>query len=273
MSIRTQQHLRNSRGFVNRVALACLALLLSGTALPTLAQQSAPAQPTPHSRADLEARATLLEQEATSASSDAEKASKAAEAAMIRTRLRDGDFKAGDRIVVRVDSGVTAQADTFVVRGDQMVEFPGLPAMTLSGVLHSELSDYLTQQLSRYFRDPKVQAYPMVRVAILGPVGNPGFYSFPADVLLSDAIMNAGGPASTAKLDQTVVKRGTREVIDRRAVQRALVYGYTLSQMNVRDGDAIHIGGGGQRSWYNTLRAISIGLGLALTVYGVTQRF
>ncbi|HSJ64394.1 MAG TPA: SLBB domain-containing protein [Gemmatimonadaceae bacterium] len=256
---------------MNRFVFACLALLVSGLALPSLAQQPPP-QPTPHSRADLEARATLLEQESSSASSD-EKASKAAEAAMIRTRLRDGDFRAGDRIVVRVDSGVRAQADTFLVRGDQSVEFPGLPAIALTGVLHSELSDYLTQQLSRYFRDPKVQAYPMVRVAILGPVGNPGFYSFPADVLLSDAIMNAGGPATSAKLEQTVVKRGDREVIDRRAVQRALVYGYTLSQMNVRDGDAIHIGGGSQRSWYNTLRAVSIGLGLALTVYGITQRF
>jgi hypothetical protein len=43
--------------------------------------------------------------------------------------------------------------------------------------------------------------------------------------------------------------------------------------MNVRDGDAIYVGGGTQRSWTNTLRAISIGLGLALTVYGVTKQF
>ena len=266
------------RGSLQRLPIAGFVLaLLVGVALPLAGQQMVPPPPPvqagPESRADIEARATRLEQEAASASNDEERASKAAEAAMLRVRLRDGDLKTGDRIVVQIDSGVVAQPDTFLVRGDQMIDFPGLPAISLAGVLHSELSDYLTQQLSRYFRDPKVQAYPMLRVAVLGPVGRPGYYSFPADVLLSDVIMNAGGPSGTAKMEETVVKRGEREVIDKRAVQRALVYGYTLSQMNVRDGDAIYVGGGTQRSWTNTLRAISIGLGLALTVYGVTKQF
>jgi hypothetical protein len=269
------QYSRYSRPFAQRYSLVCLALLFSIAALPARAQQPPPepVAPAPESRADLETRATQLEREVASASSDEERESKAGEAAMLRTRLRDGDFRTGDRIVVKVDSGITAQADTFLVTGDRSVSFPGLPPIPLTGVLHSELSEYLTQQLARYFRDPKVEAYPMLRIAVLGPVGNPGFYSLRADVLLSDAIMNAGGPGSTADLNKTVVKRGEREVIDRRTVQRALVYGYTLSQMNVRDGDAIHVGGGTQRSWYTTLRAVSIGLGLALTVYGITQRF
>ena len=258
---------------MTRLLLVCSAFLsVVLAAVPAGAQD--PPVPTPvESRADLEARATRLEQEAASASTDADRSSKAAEAAMIRSRLRDGDFKTGDRIVVMVDSGAMSQPDTFQVRGEQLIDIPGLPAISLAGVLHSEISDYLTQQLSRFFRDPKVEAYPMLRIAVLGPVGSPGFYSIPGDVLLSDVIMRAGGPSSTAKLDETVVKRGEREVIDKRAVQRALVYGYTLSQMNVRDGDAIHVGGASQRNWTNTLRALSIGLGLALTVYGITKQF
>lgn len=154
-----------------------------------------------------------------------------------------------------------------------MVEFPGLPPISLNGVLYSELSDYLTQQLSRYFRNPSVHAYPLLRIAIYGPVANPGFYSLPADVLLSDAIMHAGGPAQTARMDETVVKRGEREIIGEREVQRALVYGYTLSQMNLRDGDAIHVGGANPRNWTNILRAASIGVGLAVTIYGISTRF
>jgi hypothetical protein len=95
----------------------------------------------------------------------------------------------------------------------------------------------------------------------------------PADVLLSDAIMMAGGPSTTARMEKTVVKRGEREVTDERTVQRALVYGYTLSQMNLRDGDAIHVGGANPRNWTNVLRAASIGLGLALSVYGISRQF
>lgn len=258
--------------------LLVAALTLSIGAASALAQQTAPpATPAgPESRSDLEERATRLEQEAASESNGDERASKLAEAELIRSRLRDGDFRVGDRIVVAVDSGIagtTAQPDSFTVREGRMIEFPGLPPITLAGVLHSEIDEYLTQQLGRYFRNPSVHAYPLLRIAVYGPVGNPGFYSLPADVLLSDAIMNAGGPAATAKMEETVVKRGEREVIDERAVQRALVYGYTLSQMNLRDGDAIHVGGGSTRNWTNVLRAVSVGVGLALTVYGISSRF
>ena len=264
------------RGAVQRIVLGlALALTFGATAL-TAQDSTRAAAPGPQSRADLEAQATRLEQEAASSSDESQRSTKLAEAKSIRDRLRDGDFRVGDRIVVSVDSGVAgvvSQPDSFTVREGRMVEFPGLPPIALNGVLHSELSDYLTQQLGRYFRSPSVHAYPLLRIAVYGPVANPGFYSLPADVLLSDAIMHAGGPATTAQMDETVVKRGEREVIGEREVQRALVYGYTLSQMNLRDGDAIHVGGASQRNWTNILRAASIGLGLAVTIYGISTRF
>ncbi|HUF29660.1 MAG TPA: SLBB domain-containing protein [Gemmatimonadaceae bacterium] len=255
-------------------------LLVAGTVLamsigvtPILAQQpERPVVAGPQTRADLEAEASRLEQEAAQANASSD--TRAAEAARIRARLRDGDFNAGDRVVVKVDSGVMARADTFIVREGRLVEFQGLPPIALTGVLHAELSEYLAHQLSRFFRDPKVEAYPLLRVAIFGPVGRPGYYSLPADLLLSDAIMSAGGPGSMAKMDQSVVRRGTIEVIDKREVHRALVYGYTLSQMNIRDGDAIHIGGStSQRNWVNVLRTVSIGFGLVFTLHRVSRSF
>lgn len=261
------------------IAGFALATAIAACGPPPTTPQPMPAPATPagpQSRADLEQRATRLEQEAASTSDAEERASKLAEAELIRTRLREGDFRVGDRIVVSVDSGVagtSSGADSLIVRDGQMIQFPGLPPISLAGVLHSEISDYLTQQLSRYFRNPSVHAYPLLRIAVYGPVGAPGFYSLPADVLFSDAIMHAGGPSATADMDDIVVKRGEREVIDERAVQRALVYGYTLSQMNLRDGDAIHVGGGTQRNWPTILRTISVGVGLALTVYGISTRF
>jgi hypothetical protein len=42
--------------------------------------------------------------------------------------------------------------------------------------------------------------------------------------------------------------------------------------MNLRDGDAIHVGGANPRNWTNVLRAASIGLGLALSVYGISRQ-
>lgn len=261
------------RGHVSRSGILSIALAMM-LAIPALAEaQGSPPPATATSRADLEARAAKLEQEAATAGKADDRTRKSAEAAAIRTRLRDGDFRVGDRIVVKVDSGVAAQPDSFIVRDGRMVEFPGIPPISLDGVLHSELSDYLTAQLSRYFRNPTVQAYPLLRVAIMGAVGAPGFYSLPADVLVSDAIMRAGGPSQGAKLEETVVKRGEREVVDKREMQRAIVYGYTLAQVNLRDGDAIHVGGGTQRNWTETLRAVSLGIGLAFTIYQISKQF
>lgn len=261
-------------GFLHGLLVAASILALSVGAAPILAQQQ-PVRPTvsgPQTRAELESQASQLEQEATQGSADRD--TKVAESARIRDRLRDGDFNTGDRVVVKVDSGVMASADTFVVREGRLVEFPGLPPITLTGVLHAELSDYLTQQLARFFRDPNVQAYPLLRVAIFGPVGSPGYYSLPADLLLSDAIMSAGGPGSGANMNESVVKRGEVEIIDKREVQRALVYGYTLSQMNIRDGDAIYIGGSTQpRNWVSILRAVSIAIGLGFTIQRVGRSF
>jgi protein involved in polysaccharide export with SLBB domain len=241
-------------------------------AAPALAAQEGSPSPTDATRAQLETSAAQLEQMAASASGE-EQLQFATQAAAIRTRLRDGDFKAGDRIVVSVDTGVVAAADSFAVREGPAVELPGMPPISLKGVLHSELSDYLTQQFARYLRDPTVKAYALLRVGVFGPVATPGFYQLPSDVLFSDAIMRAGGPAQTAELNKTVVKRGEREIISKRDTQKAMVYGYTLSQMNIRDGDAIYVGGGTQRNWTNTLRAVSLGVGLALTVYQISKQF
>lgn len=268
--MRSNSLLRRRGAAAGRPALFGLVLML---ALPlSLEAQTVSSSPTDATRAELEASAANLERQAATAKAE-DQARLAAEAAAIRTRLRDGDFKAGDRIVVSVDTAGSFAADSFVVRDGPAVELPGMPAISLKGVLHSELSDYLTQQFARYLREPTVKAYALLRVGVFGPVGSPGFYDLPSDVLFSDAIMRAGGPSQTADLNDTVVKRGERKIIDKRDTQKAMVYGYTLSQMNIRDGDAIYVGGGNQRNWTNTLRAVSLGVGLALTIYQVSKQF
>jgi protein involved in polysaccharide export with SLBB domain len=163
------------------------------------------------------------------------------QAVSARERLANGDFQAGDRIAMVVQ-GEPTLTDTVTVRANQIVHLTNMPDISLHGVLRSELQDFLKQQLGQYLRNPDVRAVSLVRVDVLGPVIRPGFYTAPADELVSDVVMQAGGLSPQADINKTVVRRGVVLVQPASRVQEALSRGETLDQLDVRAGDAIVVG-------------------------------
>lgn len=234
-------------------SLASVALCVAAFAGPAAAQQPAATAPAAPQRTDSALRSALrveLESRATSL----ETAGKREEAAEVRRRLAEGDFPVGDRLVVDV-TGSLVFRDTLLIRSGQVITVANLPDIALRGVLRPELTDYLTRQIGRYVRDPVVHAQPLVRVSVSGPVARPGFYSMPADILLGDAIMRAGGPTPETDMGRTVVKRGRGETLDRGAVQRAIRDGATLEQVGIRAGDEIVVG---KKRQFNLAQAIIV---------------
>lgn len=222
-------------------------------------------------RASLELLAAEAERGATDGKLDEEeRAARAAEAAALRLRLREGDFRAGDRIVVLV-RGDSALSDTFTVRAGQVLSLPGAGDVSLSGVLRAELQDHLRSAVGRYIRDPVVQTTALLRVAVLGEVSQPGYYSLPADALISDAIMVAGGPTQRADLDRTRVRRGREEFLRQKQTKAALSEGRTLDQLGLRAGDEIFVGPRRERNWSQIIQTSLWVLGFAVGVYGGTR--
>ena len=215
-------------------------------------------------RADLERMAVEAERLSTSGPADARER-KRAEAATLRERLRSGDFHVGDRIVVRVmsDSSLT---DTFVVHTGRVLQLGNLVEVPLEGVLRSELQAHLTAQVARYLRDPRVQATSLIRLAVLGEVTRPGYFAMSADVLMSDAIMLAGGPTTSADVDRITIRRGTSDLLKPDEVRAAMVQGRTLDQLNLRAGDEIVVGERKRRSLSGSIQVMT---GLVAVVVGV----
>src|SRR5665213_146010 len=151
------------------------------------------------------------------------------------------EFHVGDRIALTVE-GPQNISDTVLVRDGLILRLPGLGDISLAGVKRADAQKYLTQQISKFIRDPIVHATPLVRIAVLGQVGRPGFYTMPSDVLLSDVVMRAGGPTGTADLSRTVVKRGSEDVISKEQVANALSSGMTLDQLHIAPGDQMVVG-------------------------------
>jgi protein involved in polysaccharide export with SLBB domain len=162
-------------------------------------------------------------------------------ARQVKDRLQKGDLQPGDRIALRV-VGEQALTDTFTVTTERSIELPSLPAISVAGVLRSELEPHLMKQLSRYVRNPDLKAVALVRVSMAGAVGRPGFYNLPADVLATDAIMAAGGPSGNADVSRTMIRRGGAPIATEEAMAVAVETGESLDQLNVQSGDEIVVG-------------------------------
>ena len=158
--------------------------------------------------------------------------------ARVSERLDQGDFRTGDRIILRVQGEETIP-DTLVVEPGPAVTVPIMGRITLAGVLRSELQDHMRREVARFIQNPVVETRSLIRISVQGSVGRPGFYVLPADLLVGDVIMTAGGPTADADLSRLRVERGEDVLLEGQFLQAATVEGRSLDQLNLRAGDAL----------------------------------
>ena len=193
------------------------------------------------------------------------------EGEMIRERLDRGDFQVGDQVVMYVENEPTL-TDTFSVQPGQVLALPGLPDITMEGLLRSEADAHLSRELARYIRNPTVRVQAMIRLSFGGQIGRPGFYQLPADMQVSEAIMAAGGPVSASDPNRSVVRRLGREIVTQEQFPEILAQGTTLDQLNLRAGDQIIVDQ--QRTSGLQFRDVLVVAGLLTsTFYLVTRIF
>lgn len=229
----------------NRTApAAAVVLLLLGFLVPDLRGQGIDPRRAQATRAELEAALVELAKIAESSGySMSLRRAKQAEAAAIRSRLTEGDFQVGDQIEVAV-FGEQELTGRFTILPGRTIGFPNLPPVSLNGVLRSEAPAYLTREIGRYVRNPQVVIQASyIRLAVVGAVPRPGYYNIPADRLMSDAIMEAGGLTPGTDMRKTLVRRGNSEFLVADQVREALAAGMSLDQLNLNGGDEIVVGG------------------------------
>lgn len=241
------------------IAVALAASALPGTTRPALAQQG-PRDHTLVTRAELEAYAASVEQAAASGRGDQQRA----EAAALRERLREGDFKVGDKIVLSTANtfGLPEEMlrllnDTVTVREGRMIRLPNMGDLSLVGVLRSELDSTLNAHVARYVRNVEVHAQPLIQVLVSGPVGRPGYLYLPPDMLVAD-VLNQAGPSSAADLTKTEVKRVGKVVVKKDSLQAAIRGGATLDRMDLESGDEIAVADRPpRRNWLSYVGVVS----------------
>jgi hypothetical protein len=249
-----------------RVQLATFLCLFAWLGTPGYAQGSASLLAT---RAELTAAAARADSAATTGD-PAERTKNAMIAASIRQRLRDGDLRVGDKVVVRMVSDAVHN-DTVVVRSDRTLELTGLIVVPVAGVLRSELQQRVSAEVLKYVKAQQIEVMPLMRVGILGAVTRPGYFAFASDIPLTDAIMGAGGPSGTADVGRTIVRRRNQEFRSAGETSRAITNGLTLDQFGLSAGDELVVGQ--QRQFGFSLLLGSAGaLASVLTLYVALHR-
>jgi protein involved in polysaccharide export with SLBB domain len=210
-----------------------------------------------------------------------------AETTYIRRRLEEGDFHAGDRILVAVEMAHTAApepagatgktseqqlSDTFTVGSAQDVTLPVVGVVSLRGVLRAELEPRLTAEIARYIRDPVVRARALVGLTVSGELARPGYYSVPADAVIPAVLMAAGGTTHEAKLNKVTVQRDGKTVWSSDALRTAITAGRTVDDLELRPGDVINVPRSGSLAGvYGPAQLVAVLLGIPVTIYTLTR--
>ena len=217
-------------------------------------------------RSELERLATRAESAASAESVTAPSREQSRrDAAALRARLREGDFRSGDHVVV------TVLSDTFVVRSGgparPVLQLPNLPEISLRGVLRSELQAHLVAHVGRFLKDTVVRTTVLIPIGVLGELTRPGYYRVPVDLPFSDVIMAAGGPTPGADLTRITVRRGSKELLARSAARAAMVSGLTLDELGLAPGDEVLVAGRRERRWPTVLSTVSMVTSLVLGLF------
>lgn len=191
-------------------------------------------------RSELQVLLERYEETAASANSGSLREQARGEAALIRSRLESGDLRVGDRVLLEVEQHAEL-TDTFSVVAGRRLVLPQIGEVPLEGVLRSELQDHMTAAIGRFLRNPVVRARSLIRVEIGGAVGRPGFYMLPSDMIISDAVMVAGGPSGNARLERMRVERAGDVIWPGERLREAVIEGRTLDQLSIRAGDSLII--------------------------------
>ena len=192
-------------------------------------------------------------------------------AAPLAAQSRNGNaVQVGDRLLLQV-VGEQQLSDTFTVRDGPSITLPDIGAVPLAGISRADVELYLRQQLSKYLNNPDVHARVLIRLSIVGEVEHPGFYAVPADLVLADAMMRAGGPTREADLPKMRIERDGQVVWEGGRLQKALAQNLTVDQLDLHGGDLVVVPVIKRGNGEGLVRVLTLLITLPAAIYGIKQ--
>ena len=163
----------------------------------------------------------------------------------------------GDILEVITVEGTDRRTERVRVQPDGTVSFSILTAIPVRNLTLSEITQKLREQLELYIHSPQIQVfiqnYNSRKASVFGAINlnvgsnvggsriGPGIYALEGYRTALELIMQAGGPAPDARLDQARLTRENKTyLLD---LQKAVTIGDTRQNVILQDGDVLQITG------------------------------
>ena len=128
------------------------------------------------------------------------------------SKLPSGPYilQRGDVLEIKVFN-VTELDTTVTIRPDGKISVMLLDDIDAAGRTTTQLDEILTSSYAAFYKDPRVtinvKTFANLKVFVGGEVFQPGLLALVGDMTAVRAIMQAGGPKNTAKMNQTILVR------------------------------------------------------------------
>ncbi|MDX1764756.1 MAG: FG-GAP-like repeat-containing protein, partial [bacterium] len=173
--------------------------------------------------------------------------------AFMAQQSQSDEYRIGPGDVLKVVFWKQFSADEFevLVRPDGTLSFSMVDDLKVSGLTLTELDHLLTDQLTRYFKNPRVdimiKEHHSQQVLVMGAINSlirqptgPGLYVLSKPTRLVELLTVAGGPSPTANLKKVAVtrKNGTTLYVN---VYKAIFQSDLSQDIPVFPGDSIFV--------------------------------
>lgn len=163
----------------------------------------------------------------------------------------------GDVLEIITVEGIDRKTERVRIQPDGTVSFSILTAIPVRNLTLSEITSKLKGELAKYIRAPQIQVfiqdYNSRSASVFGAINlnvgssvgsariGPGIYPLQGRRTALELVMQAGGPAPDARLDQVRLTRQNRTyLLD---LQKAITIGDTRQNVILQDGDVLQITG------------------------------
>jgi polysaccharide biosynthesis/export protein len=155
----------------------------------------------------------------------------------------------GDELLLNLSGAVQASAVRLTVDPQGRVFVPHVGAVRVAGVRNADLSDVLTREIGRQYRnftiDVSVARLHGLTVYVTGYAQHPGAYTVNSLSTLVNAVMAAGGPSQGGSFRSIQLRRDGRLVSDFDFYD-LLLHGDKHGDAVLQNGDVIHISPAGK---------------------------
>lgn len=172
---------------------------------------------------------------------------------VLTTSLNFGQsLKPGDAIKLSFFNIEDSIKGNYYVEESGRIQFPYIGRVQIVDRDFAEVRSEIIEKYSKLYRNPEINVQSLIRISILGEVGNPGVYYLTGYETISDLLALAGGESSDSKIENTfILRNNTQMKVD---LESFLMGENNIQDIGLESGDKVYV----PRTWWVGARDASI---------------